>query len=55
MDKYTGITITPCMGGGQNFETYWVGGSNIHPITRERSIQYQRPYELRNASIIVNN
>ena len=42
IDIFTGTTITPCVGGGHNSEIYWVGGNNISPITRAKSIQAQR-------------
>ena len=43
------------MGGGHNSETYWVGGRNISPITRTKSVQAQRPNEFRSTSVIVKN
>ena len=43
------------MGGGQNYETYWVGGSNIYLITIEKSIQSRRPNDFSSASIITKN
>ena len=49
------MTTTLCMGGGQNYRTYWVGGSNIPPITRANSIQARSPNNFRNASIIAKN
>ena len=48
-------TNTPCVGGGQNPETYWVGGRNIPPITRANSIQARRHNDFRSASIIAKN
>ena len=52
MDIYTGTAITPRVVGGQNSETYWVGGSNISLITRAESIQAQRPNDSRSALIV---
>ena len=46
------MTIAPRVGGDKNSETYWVGCSNISPITRAKSFQDQRPNDLRSASII---
>ena len=31
----TAMFITPGVGGGQNYETYWVGSNNIFPVMRE--------------------
>ena len=49
------MVITPRMGGGQNYETYWFGGGNISPITRAKSIQAQRPNNFCSASINAKN
>ena len=43
------------MGGGQNYETYWVDGINIFPATRENSTQDLRSNDFRSALIIVKN
>ena len=55
MNISTETTTTPCVGGGQNSEKYWVGGSNLFPITRTKSIQTRRLNEFRSASIIAKN
>ena len=51
----TDKVITPRVGGGQNYKTYWVSRSNISPVTREKSIQARRPNDFRSASIIAKN
>ena len=43
------------MGGGQNYEKYWVGGRNLLPIKIERSILDQRHNDFCTASIIAKN
>ena len=55
MNISTETTTTPCVGGGQNSKKYWVGGSNILPITRAKSIQAQSPNDFCSASIIAKN
>ena len=55
MDISTGTTTNPRLGGGQNSETYWVGGNNISPITRTNSIQNWRSNDFHIASIIAKN
>ena len=55
MNAYTGTTTTPCVSGGHNSETYWVGGSKTLPITRENSIQAWRPNAFHSVSIITKN
>ena len=52
MNISTGTSNTPRGGGNHNFETYWIGGSNISPVTRAKSIQTRRPNNFRSASII---
>ena len=49
------MVITPCVGGGQNSETYWVGGNNILPVTRADSIQSRRHNDFCSASFISKN
>ena len=51
----TETTIIPCVGGGQNFEMYWVSGSNISPLTRAQFIQSWKPNEFRITSIHKKN
>ena len=55
MDISTVTTTTPRVDGGNNYETYWVGGSNLLPVTRDNSIQAWRPNYFCSASIIVRN
>ena len=55
MDISTGMTITPRMGGGHNYETYWVVGGKLSLLTRAKYIQAQRPNDFCKASIISNN
>ena len=42
----TDLVITPRVGGDHNSETYWVGGRNLYPDTREKSIYYRMPNNL---------
>ena len=49
------MIISPRMGGGHNYETYWVGCSNNYPITRANSIQSQIPNDFCSASVIAKN
>ena len=49
MNISTGPTTTPQVDGGQNSETYWVGGSNIYRITRDKYIQAWKPNDSRSA------
>ena len=51
----TAIVVTPCVGGGQNSETYWVGSSNLLPATRSKSIQARRTNDFCSASIVTKN
>ena len=55
MDISTGTIITLRVGGGQNSEMYWFVSSNTSPITRAKSVQFQRPNDFFSASIIENN
>ena len=47
--------ISPHVSGGQNSETYWVGGRNISPIMRANSIHFRRANEFHSAYIIGKN
>ena len=49
------MITTPRVGGGQNSEKYWVSGSNILPITREKFIHNRRPNYFRSTYIIAKN
>ena len=51
----TATVTNPSVGGGQNYDTYWVSGSNLLPVTRENPIQDRRPNELCRASIMAKN
>ena len=51
----TVMVITPHMGGGHNSETYWVGGSNVFPLTRAKCIYPLRPNYFRRSDIIAKN
>ena len=51
----TAMVITPRVGGGKHYKTYWVIGRNILLVTRAKSIQAQRPNDFHNASIIAKN
>ena len=55
MDRSTGTTTTPSVVGGQNYETYWVSGSNVFLIIRAQSNQDKMPNEFYSDSIIAKN
>ena len=52
MNIYIGTTTTPCVGGGQSSDTYWVGSNNLLPITKSMIIQARRPNGFRSTPII---
>ena len=47
--------VTPRIGGGQNPNTYWVGGRNILSFTIANSIHARRPNNFCSAYIVVTN
>ena len=51
---FTEVIITPPVGGGHNYKTYWVG-HNIYSLTRVNSVQAWRPHDFRIASFIAKN
>ena len=51
----TVTVITPHVGGGQNYETYWFISSNLLPATRVDTIQARRHNYFRSDLIFARN